>query len=49
MIRSVNSQAVSSRRDLTEAIEAAEASGRGAVLIQIERDGANRFVALPIG
>ena len=49
VIRSVNSQAVSSRRDLTEAIEAAEASGRGAVLIQIERDGANRFVALPIG
>lgn len=49
IIRSVNSQPVNSTRDLKAAVEAASGAGRGAVLVQIERDGANRFVALPIG
>ncbi|MCT8999662.1 Do family serine endopeptidase [Chelativorans intermedius] len=49
VIRSVNSQPVSSVSDLQAAVDAAAEAGRGAVLLQVERDNANRFMALPIG
>lgn len=49
IIRSVNSQPVSSTADLSAAVEAAANAGRGAVLVQLERDNSNRFVALPLG
>ncbi|MFC6487992.1 Do family serine endopeptidase [Nitratireductor sp. GCM10026969] len=49
IIRSVNSQPVESLDDLRAAVDAASEAGRGAVLVQIEREGANSFAALPIG
>lgn len=48
VIRSVNSQTVKSADDVQAAVETANQAGRGAVLFQIERDGGNRFIALPI-
>ncbi|MCT7376048.1 Do family serine endopeptidase [Chelativorans salis] len=49
IIRSVNSQPVSSVEDMKAAVEAASNAGRGAVLVQVERENSNRFMALPIG
>lgn len=49
VIRSMNSNPVSSSKDVEAAVEAASEAGRGAVLVQIERDDSSRFVALPIG
>ncbi|WEX07718.1 Do family serine endopeptidase [Chelativorans sp. AA-79] len=49
VIRAVNSQAVNSAGDMKKAVDAASSAGRGAVLLQVVRDDANRFVALPIG
>ncbi len=49
IIRTVNSQAVKSGKDVEEAVAAAVEAGRKAVLIQIQRDDASRFVALPTG
>jgi serine protease Do len=49
VIRAVNSQPVRNAQDLATAVESATSAGRGAVLVQIVRDNANRFVALPIG
>ncbi|WP_274424844.1 Do family serine endopeptidase [Chelativorans sp. YIM 93263] len=49
IIRSVNSQPVNSAEDIHAAVEAAAEAGRGAVLFMIERDGTNRFIALPMG
>ncbi|WP_309084084.1 Do family serine endopeptidase [Chelativorans sp.] len=49
VIRAVNSRPVKSAEDLSAAVEAAGEAGRGAVLLQVVRDDANRFVALPIG
>ncbi|WP_173931155.1 DegQ family serine endoprotease [Chelativorans sp. Marseille-P2723] len=49
VIRAINSRQVSSVEDVTAAIESASDAGRTAVLVQIEREDGNRFVALPIG
>lgn len=49
IIRTVNSQAVKSGKDVEEAVSTAVKAGRKAVLVQIERDDASRFVALPTG
>ncbi|WP_206035615.1 Do family serine endopeptidase [Roseomonas sp. HF4] len=35
-------------QDVVAAVEAARAAGRGAVALQVERDGGRRFVALPV-
>lgn len=48
VIHSVNSEQVSSAKDVTDAVKKASDSGRKAVLFQITRDDTNRFVALPI-
>jgi serine protease Do len=47
-IVSVQNQPVSSADEISAAITEATESDRGAALFQIERDGDNRFVALPI-
>jgi len=49
VIRAVNSQPVKAASDLKKAVDAASSAGRGAVLLQVVRNDANRFVALPIG
>ncbi|UUP18937.1 Do family serine endopeptidase [Nitratireductor thuwali] len=49
VLRSVNTQDVSSVEDLKAAVEAAEQAGRQAILLQVVRDSANRFVTLPVG
>lgn len=49
IIRTVNGQPVSSADDIAAGVEAAAQAGRGAVLFMIEREGSNRFIALPIG
>jgi len=49
VIRAVNSQQVKAASDLKKAVDAASNAGRGAVLLQVVREDANRFVALPIG
>jgi serine protease Do len=49
VIRAINSQPVTTAGDLKKAADAASSAGRGAVLLQVVRDDANRFVALPIG
>jgi serine protease Do len=48
VITSVNTQSVASATDVTKAMEEAAKAGRKAVLLQVSRDDANRFVALPI-
>jgi len=48
VILAVNSVEVSSSQDVTRAIEEATEAGRRAVLVQISRDEANMFVALPV-
>lgn len=47
IIRTVNSQKVKTGKDVENAVAAAVKAGRKAVLVQIERDDASRFVALP--
>ncbi|WP_048649138.1 Do family serine endopeptidase [Nitratireductor soli] len=47
VILSVNSRQVKSGKDVEEAVAAAVKAGRKAVLVQIEREDASRFVALP--
>jgi serine protease Do len=48
VIVKVNSVAVSSVKDVEKAVSDASKGGRKAVLVQIERDQTNRFVALPV-
>jgi serine protease Do len=48
IIVSVQNQPVSSADDISAAVAEATGNDRGAALFQIERDGDNRFVALPI-
>jgi len=48
IITSVNSTEVNGTEDVTKAMADAVKSGRKAVLMQITRDDANRFVALPV-
>jgi serine protease Do len=48
VIVAVNSVEVSSAEDVNKAVADASGAGRNAVLVQISRDDANRFVALPI-
>ena len=48
VIVSVNSNAVGSAADIEKAAGEASAAGRKAILLQVERNGANRFVALPV-
>lgn len=48
VIVSVNSAAVASVEDVDKAVAEAADAGRKAVLVQISRDDANRFVALPL-
>ncbi len=48
VIVAVNSVTVSSTDDVGRAVEEAAKAGRKAVLVQVSRDDANRFVALPI-
>lgn len=47
IITSVNNTEVTNARDVQNAVRAAERAGRKQVLIQITRDDANRFIALP--
>ena len=48
VITSVNSTDVTGADDVSKAIEAAAKAGRKAVLVQVTRDDANRFVTLPV-
>ncbi len=48
VITAVNSEDVTSVKDVTDAMDTAAKAGRKSVLVQISRDSANRFVALPI-
>ncbi|MBE7183666.1 MAG: Do family serine endopeptidase [Methylobacterium mesophilicum] len=48
VITAVNSNEVNGTADVTRAIADAEKSGRKAVLMQVQRDNASRFVALPV-
>ncbi|MBO6719169.1 MAG: DegQ family serine endoprotease [Rhizobiaceae bacterium] len=48
VIRSVNSREVKAAADVDEAVKSATEAGRKAVLLQVERDDANRFIALPV-
>lgn len=48
IIVSVNSSPVASLADVQAAVVAANKAGRKAVLLQVERNGSNRFVALPV-
>ncbi|MCO6048655.1 DegQ family serine endoprotease [Mesorhizobium sp. RP14(2022)] len=48
VITAVNSNEVNGTSDVTRAIADAEKSGRKAVLMQVQRDDASRFVALPV-
>ena len=48
VITSVNSTKVNGTDDVTKAMTEAVKAGRKAVLMQISRDDANRFVALPV-
>ncbi|CDX18845.1 serine endoprotease, periplasmic [Mesorhizobium sp. ORS 3324] len=49
VITSINSAEVNNTDDVSKAMADAAKSGRKAVLMQITRDDANRFVALPVG
>jgi serine protease Do len=48
VIREVNSAEVASAADVEKAVSDASKSGRKSVLLQVERDETNRFVALPV-
>ncbi|MBX3531668.1 MAG: Do family serine endopeptidase [Rhizobiaceae bacterium] len=48
VILAVNSQEVKSASDLEKAVGAATDAGRKSVLVQLRRDDASRFVALPV-
>ena len=48
VITSVNAQAVATASAVEKAVNEASKAGRKAVLFQIRRDDANRFVALPV-
>ena len=48
VIVTVNSQAVTSASDIEKAVGEASKAGRKAVLFQVTRDQANRFIALPV-
>src|SRR5690606_14159279 len=48
VIVAVNAREVNSAREMEEAVKAASESGRKAILLQIERDSTNRYVALPV-
>lgn len=48
VIRTVNSSAVADVEDVERAVGEASQSGRRAVLVQVERDDTNVFVALPV-
>ncbi|TKT81246.1 Do family serine endopeptidase [Aquamicrobium sp. LC103] len=48
VIVAVNSQIINGSEDVSKAIEQASKAGRKAVLVQVTRDDASRFVALPI-
>ncbi|MET3790744.1 Do family serine endopeptidase [Aquamicrobium terrae] len=48
VITAVNSDEVNNVKDVTDAMDKAAKAGRKSVLVQISRDSANRFVALPI-
>ena len=48
VILAVNSNEVKSAADMEKAVKAASDSGRKAVLLQLQRDDINRFVALPV-
>ncbi|MEX0955453.1 MAG: Do family serine endopeptidase [Rhizobiaceae bacterium] len=48
VIVSINSKEVKASADVDEAVKAATDAGRKAVLLQVKRDDANRFVALPV-
>lgn len=49
VIVSVNAKEVKNVRDINAAVKDASSAGRKAVLFQVERDNASRFVALPVG
>ena len=48
VIVSVNSKQVSSAADVTAAMDEAAKAGRKGVLVQVTREDASRFVALPV-
>ena len=48
IIVSVNSEPVNNAGDIAKAAKEASDAGRKAVLLQLRRDNANRFVALPV-
>jgi serine protease Do len=48
VIVSINSQDIKSSADVDKAVKAATEAGRKAVLLQVQREQANRFVALPV-
>jgi serine protease Do len=48
VIVAVNSTEVNNASDMEKAVKAASDSGRKAVLLQVQRDDASRFVALPV-
>ena len=48
VITSINSMPVNGSSDVEKALDEASKAGRKAVLFQITRDDANRFVALPL-
>ncbi len=48
VIRSVGGRVTETPRDVVDAVGAAREAGRGSVAIQVERDGASRFLALPL-
>ena len=48
VIVAVNSQEVNSKEDVAKAMAEAAKAGRKSVLVQLSRDDANRFVALPV-
>jgi len=48
IIRRVNNMRVTRASDIVTAIEEAAKAGRGAILLQIETSGQNRFVAIPL-
>jgi serine protease Do len=48
VIRTVNGASIASADDVTSAVDEASQAGRRAVLVQVERDDNNLFVALPV-
>ncbi|MBP0466313.1 trypsin-like peptidase domain-containing protein [Roseomonas sp. PWR1] len=48
VIRRVGGRVTETPRDVVEAVGAARDAGRGSIALQVEREGASRFVALPL-